>query len=296
MDIDGESYQYRLLIDRRRHGTSVITVIKHEELLWNNKQFYLFDGDDVTLFRIHRDTGVLQKGTSFPGDWRRSIIERIGERDDNKPVIRFRNELSNYLTVHPIPVLMSQKAMTGTPYLERYGENFADWFYHHLLDSQAIARKADAFLEEILTGYQYLSFKDFGGEKLLRAVFDGFPFEFSELSEGQRQLIFLYTLLAYMQDEKQEDKQEKTSAFFIDEPDNFVTLREINPWWDGINETFETPGKQVILISHHPTVVDRMHDKALWFSRPDGKHTIVKPYTATDGLTPSETMERGWME
>ena len=291
MEIDDESYHYTLLIDRRRQGDRIITVIKHEELRWNNKQFYLFDGNDVHLFRINRNTSELEVGTSFPGDWRRSILAQIGERGDNVPVIRFRNELSNYTTVHPIPFLMSQRVKSGTPYLGRYGENFADWFYFLLLDSQGISRKADIFLKEILIDYQYLSFKGPGIERRLHADFDGYAFDFSELSEGQRQLIFLYTLLAYMRD----DKQEKTSSFFIDEPDNFVTLREIDPWWNEMNEICETPGKQVILISHHPTVVDRMgHDKALWFSRPEGKHTIVKPYTVTDGLTPAETMERGW--
>jgi len=296
MEIDHEQYQYTLLIDRKRRGTSVITVIAYEELLWNNERFHYFDGNDVRLFLINRDTNKPESpdGATFPGDWCRSFLAQVGEREDNWPITRFRNELKNYILVHPFPVLMSQRATSATRRMERYGENFANWFYHLSLESPGVTREADSFLKEILTDYRYLTLKEAGTERLLCVTFDDYsPIDFSQLSDGQRQLIFLYTLLAYMQ----ENTQEKSSAFFIDEPDNFVTLREIDPWWNEINEICETPGKQIILISHHPTIVDRMgHDKALWFSRPEGKHTIVKPYTVTDGLTPAATMARGWME
>jgi len=284
MEINNELYEYTLCIDKQRRGDRVIM---SEELLWNNKRFYWFDGNEVHLFRINWNTGLLEKGAQFSGDWQRSFLAQVGNREDNKPIINFRDELSNYTTVHPIPFLMSQKAISGTRHPGRYGENFADWFYHLSLESPNVGHKAASMLKEVLTNYHYLSLRESGMERRLHAVVGNDAFDFSELSEGQRQLIFLYTLLAYM--------QEKSSAFFIDEPDNFVTLREIDPWWNEINDVCEMPGKQVILISHHPTIVDRMgHDKALWFSRPEGKHTIVKPYTVTDGLTPAETMERGW--
>ena len=151
-----------------------------------------------------------------------------------------------------------------------------------------IGQNANAFLKEVINGYQYFSFrKDGDSKRCLCAAFEGYTLDFSQLSDGQRLLILLYTLLTYT--------KENQSTIFIDEPDNFVTLREIDPWWSEMNEVCETPGKQVILISHHPTIINRMaHDKALLFSRPEGKHTMVKPYVGMDGFTPAETMERGW--
>jgi predicted ATPase len=284
MDINNELYQYTLLIERRsREGC----VIKHEELRWNKKQFYYFDGNEVHLFRINRYTHEPEEGTSFPGDWHRSFLAQVGERDDNKPISCFRKELNNCMIVHPNPMMLSQSATSGARYLEPFGRNFADWFLFLSLEFPKVTQKMNASLQDVLTGYQYLSLKESGRERRLCADFDGYTLDFSQLSDGQRQLILLYTLLAY--------SQENPCTIFIDEPDNFVTLREIDPWWHELNEICETPGKQVLLISHHPTIVNRMgYDKAHWFSRPEGKHTIVKPYTVLDGLTPAETMERGW--
>ena len=48
-------------------------------------------------------------------------------------------------------------------------------------------------------------------------------FDFTDLSDGQRQLIVLYTVLQSL-------KQNIFSVLLIDEPDNFVSLREIQPW------------------------------------------------------------------
>ena len=65
MEIDNELYQYTLLTERRKRDGSVI---KHEELRWNNKRFYYFDGNEVHLFRINGNTKEPEEGTSFPGE------------------------------------------------------------------------------------------------------------------------------------------------------------------------------------------------------------------------------------
>jgi len=48
-------------------------------------------------------------------------------------------------------------------------------------------------------------------------------FEFADLSDGQRQLIVLYTILESL-------RNETYSVLLVDEPDNFISLREIQPW------------------------------------------------------------------
>jgi predicted ATPase len=287
MKIGNDLYQYTLLVGKRREDDCII---KHEELLWNKKQFFYFDGQEVHLFRINRYTNEPEEGTHFPGDWHRSFLAQVGDREDNVPIQYFRKELSNYMVVHPNPVLLSEHAVSGLRNLVPTGENFAAWFWHLSLELPQVGQNMSIFLKEVLTSYRYLSLKESGRGRRLCVGFDDYILDFSQLSDGQRQLILLYTLLAYI--------QENPSTLFVDEPDNFVTLREIGPWWNEINEMCESPEKQVILISHHPTIVNRMgHDKALWFSRPEGKHTVVKPYDAVadvGGLTPAEIMERGW--
>ncbi len=89
-------------------------------------------------------------------------------------------------------------------------------------------------------------------------------YNFDELSEGQRVIICLYTLLALM--------KETPITLCIDEPDNFVMLREIQPWLMELQEQAEEHGSQVLIISHHPELINYLVPLgAVRFSRaPDG--------------------------
>src|SRR5207237_427467 len=72
---------------------------------------------------------------------------------------------------------------------------------------------------------------------------------FSELSEGQRVLIGLYALLHFAL------KPGATVCF--DEPDNFIALREIQPWLSRVLDlTSDDTGSQVFIVSHHPEVMN----------------------------------------
>ncbi len=85
------------------------------------------------------------------------------------------------------------------------------------------------------------------------------------------------------------------STIFIDEPDNFVSLREIKPWINNLQEICEEADRQAIMISHHPEIINEMaRGKELWFSRPEGSHVIAKPMPTLAELKPAEILVRGW--
>ena len=67
------------------------------------------------------------------------------------------------------------------------------------------------------------------------------------------------------------DDAERT--LFFDEPDNYITLPELQPWLaeleDGCGDTLP----QTILISHHPEAIDFLSDKAVWLGREPESHT-----------------------
>ena len=72
-------------------------------------------------------------------------------------------------------------------------------------------------------------------------------------------------------------------------------MREIRPWLDTLEEVVQESGRQAILVSHHPEIVNSLvRGNDLWFSRPDGADVHAKPFPVTPGLTPAETMARGW--
>src|SRR5208337_1143119 len=106
---------------------------------------------------------------------------------------------------------------------------------------------------------------------------------FSALSEGQRALIALYVLLNCAVD--------KEGTLLIDEPDNFIALAEIQPWLMKLLDRVDEQSAQVILVSHHPELLDQLADQGgVPLDRPDGGETRVLPFAPQKdtGLSPSE--------
>jgi ATPase subunit of ABC transporter with duplicated ATPase domains len=69
------------------------------------------------------------------------------------------------------------------------------------------------------------------------------------LSEGQRCLICLYAILHFL--------LAKGSVVILDKPENFVSLREIQPWLTAVSDTIEEGEGQMLLISHHPELMNQ---------------------------------------
>jgi ATPase subunit of ABC transporter with duplicated ATPase domains len=112
---------------------------------------------------------------------------------------------------------------------------------------------------------------------------------FIDLSEGQRTLIALYVLLYCAVD--------KERTLLLDEPDNFIALAEIQPWLMKLLDRVDEQNGQVILVSHHPELLNQMAGQGgVLLDRPGGGETRVLPFAPPDdtGLTPSEIIARGW--
>ena len=197
-----------------------------------------------------------------------------------------------WLIIQPNPAIVGQTADTEARFLSRHAENFAAWYRHIIQENPSVAYKAKELLQDVLPGFEELSLREAGESRLLKAGFriEGkvYSFGFKDLSDGQQQLIMLYTILEAM-------RQKSVFSLLIDEPDNYVSLREVLPWVKELQDLCDDSLGQAIIISHHPSNVDHMtHGNEQWFSRKNGLHTILSRYPVTDGLTPAETMERGW--
>lgn len=288
--IDGEVYKYELTMeyadreDKRR--------IKREKLIWKDSTFYLFDGQETHLYRINRNTKKAEEGAIFPAGWSRSVIPTIAQRDDNWPLIRFREELEKHLFINPVPLVVELAAESESRNLSEHTENFAQWYRHLLQERPRIGYSAKQLLEDVLPGFEQVSLREIGESRKLTATFriDGKDrdFDFRDISDGQRQLIVLYTVLEAL-------RAGIFSTVLIDEPDNFVSLREIQPWLENLNDICDEENRQAIIISHHPEIVNKMaRGGELWFSRQEGAHVVVKPFPTVAELTPAEVMARGW--
>lgn len=93
---------------------------------------------------------------------------------------------------------------------------------------------------------------------------------------------------------------ESGKTLLIDEPDNFLALAEIQPWLNLLQDRRKDKGGQVILVSHHPEVLNQValaHGTWLW--RDSGGPVRARPFRDIaeqfkDTLTCSEIIARGW--
>lgn len=288
--IDEELYQYELAIDYAGHEEK--KRIKQEKLIWKDSTFFWFNGREAHLYRINWNTGTTEKGAVFPATWRRSVIPTIAKREDNKPLIRFREEIEKILLIHPVPLLVKDIAESESHDLAKHGENFSQWYRHLLQEAPLIAYRTIQLLEDVLPGFKQLSLKERGDSRRLTVSFrideKDHTFNFKDTSDGQRQLIVLYTILEAL-------RAGIFSTVVIDEPDNFVSLREIRPWLENLKDICDEQNKQAMIISHHPETINEMaRGSELWFSRKKGAHVLVGPFPAIEALPPAEVMARGW--
>mgnify|MGYP003946040993 CR=1 FL=1 len=89
----------------------------------------------------------------------------------------------------------------------------------------------------------------------------------------------------------------RDATVVIDEPDNFIALAEIQPWLLKTLDRVDQMRAQVILVSHHPELLDQLASQGgVIFDRTDGGPTRTLPFAppVDSGLSPGEIVARGW--
>ncbi len=174
-------------------------------------------------------------------------------------------------------------------------ENIAGWYRHLMGAYPAENLNFLKSMKAALDGFQTLRFSsEEDGVRKLRADFTTSTkkranYSLSELSDGQRCLLALYMILHFL--------IAKGHTIFIDEPDNFISLREIQPWLLAAEEAVDDHHGQLILISHHPEILNQWAIRhGLRFFREDNGHVRTEKFKPDPGgnLQPSELIARGW--
>ena len=286
----GVQYKYELAVefdDQRRKAR-----VQKETLTSEGKPLFEFADGIVQLYRDDSS-----RGPAYPHDWTKSGLSSLYPRPDNTRLTAFKDEMARMVILKPCPVVMSDESRNEDEKLNERASNFVSW-YRYLLQSEA-GLQTELFerLREVFEGFD--SFKlagppDSTKQMLLRFRLpeDAKPlpeYGFGELSDGQRMLILLYTLVY------------GTSAgrwiLMIDEPDNYLSLREVQPWLTTLSDMLGTQFEQAVLISHHSEIINVMADRqGLYLDRDkQGPTRVIEKPKWTDGLTPAETVARGWV-
>ncbi|MCK6622452.1 MAG: AAA family ATPase [Calditrichaceae bacterium] len=289
---NGGTYKYELTVEHEQDSHRAR--VKRERLWFNKAALLEFEMGMAQLY--HDDH---KKGPQYPFDWTQSAVATIQPRKDNKKLTWFKERLSRLMIVQLNPFTVSKDSKQEEKRPSRSMDNYVSWFRHLSQEYQGRIFELTGDLRKILDGFDSFRLAEAGEEyRTLRLLFSGsrngkdeVEYGFQELSEGQRALIILYTLIYCTRDLE--------FTLCIDEPENFLVLPEIQPWLVSLYDHCNEGRLQALLISHHPEFIDYLASTAgYWFDRQEGSGPVRVSRIQEDekgGVAISELIARGWL-
>ncbi|MBF0460072.1 MAG: AAA family ATPase [Magnetococcales bacterium] len=289
-DQERGTYQYKL--DIEHDSERRLSRVREESLNLDGRPLFHVREGEAQLYKDDH-----KEGPQFPMDWSQSGVGFLREHPSNRKLTWFKERLRRVLVLQMNPAIMQTETRAEADFLQRDLSNFASWYrYHSQVNTRGMVDLFDR-LSGILPGFDSIKLKPAGEAKILAVDFrhaNGKTFEipFDMLSDGQKALIVLYAVLAFLSD--------GPACLCVDEPENFLALPEIQPWMDSMDDFSENGGHQILIISHNPGLINFLaKDVGLWIERHQGTGPArVKPISQSQedsGLLLSELVERGWL-
>ncbi|MHC5938321.1 AAA family ATPase [Nostoc sp.] len=293
IEIDGNNgnYKYELAIEHNRENSQV----KYERLWYDNQPLLKFDMGEVQIFY---DNHLVSPTKYPPFNWSESILPLFMANNDITKLTWFKQRMERFIIVQIIPSMIINGSQKEEVQLSPKMENFISWYRYISHDQGKVAELINV-LKNVLDGFISFKFDQFGvGYTTLQLRFASVVnptniYYFNELSDGQKVLIALYTLIYCTQSEDY--------TLCIDEPENFLALPEIQPWIIKLYDLCSDRKIQALLISHHPVLINYLLASPIgyWFERRSNAPVRVKPIsneeTENSGLPISELIARGWL-
>ena len=280
---EGGDYLYQLTIEHH-HDKPLVRVIK-ENLFLNDRPLFASKNGDVQLYRDDHSEGPI-----FSVDWTQSGLAVVADRPDNTLLQEFRRQVHRLTiaSLEPRQMLAVSDVEANTP--EVSGKNFASWYRGRLQADPSRTVKVDDRLRDILPGFCGLkSMRQSTEHWELHVEFSSAEgkqntYRFDALSDGQRALIVLYLLLF---------ADDANRTLLLDEPDNYITLPELQPWLAELKDECGDELPQTVLISHHPETLDFLPDNTIWLTREPESHTRIAEMNNDTQLKVSELYAQG---
>ena len=254
----GEEYRYQLTVEHQPEQVR----LKEESLTLNEKPVFEISGGVMNLYdERHRFMFEMEFDASIAG------LSIAGKNNKMPKAQKFHNWLNGVTMLSLSPGAMHSTSNEASQYSDADGGNFVSWYRWMVRDDDSAMASADAELARVLSGYQKLKLEKIGtkDKRELLAVFksengkEGVEYAFDELSLGQRALIALYCSL---------HGGDRNRLLLLDEPDNFVTLPEVQPLLMELDLGAGDELPQIAMISHHPEAVSFISDKeTVWMAR-----------------------------
>jgi len=291
LDVEGKDglFSYKLVIAHNPDLKKQRVELEH--LLLDGKPLFEFKQGDVKLYHDDHEPGPV-----YSFDWSVSALATIVPRSDNKKLTWFKKWVEMLFVLSLQPKAMSSESAEESDWLNRDGTNFASWYRYISQEHQDKIFQLTQQLRDTIPGFHAFKLEQAGKHKIMKVGFTDeeqssspIYFDFEQISDGQRVLIVLYSLLLGLKD--------LGHTVFLDEPENYVSLAEIQPWLMALNDACGDGFPQAVLISHHPELIDYLGQECgKWIEREPLGPTRVKkmPEQIDEDLKLSEQVARGW--
>ena len=292
VELEGSGYRYRLEVEHSREKR--IARIQREQLTMNGAMLFEFVDGEVQLYRDD-----LGKGPSFSSDWAVSALARVTPGKDNRNLSRFQDFARSIIVCGLQPGVFASESATEDDLLDRDGGNFVGWYRSLAQERPDLIAEYTKTMQDVLHGFRGIRLQKAGLDtRALMMVFheanEEYALRFGEVSDGQRTLVVLYALLCLAGGQRR--------TLFLDEPMNFVALREVQPWLQELSDLCAESLSQAVLCSHHPEIVDYLGSDqgrllrrdSSGATRVDAVATVLSPSASDNGLKLSELLARGW--
>ncbi len=308
IEANGGLYKYQLAI---KYDLNEV-IVREESITFDGLNFYSFHGGEIFY-------PVDVKGRSplpFPFEPSRSPISTIPNREEPRFLALFRERIRKIYVFSPDPLRMKASTSDEVAECDRAMHQLAPWLRHLVQESYSTIANIEESLKEVLENFEHIKIpqvsetvrslmfnfgyikkgigfvdsnndSDFGSKQL--QGYQPISFSLDELSTGQKCLVALFTIVHAVIN--------KDCTVCIDEPDNFIALREIQPWLTQLEDQVDDNNSQCFLISHHPELINYLAaDHGELFYREEEGPVRVKSFEwkNDDPLLPAEIIAREW--
>ncbi len=247
VELNSKNYHYKLIIEFP--VGFAYPRVKSETLVINKEKVLTRDGGQ-TLF----------KGSDFLLDWHHIGLPLILVRANNHPLSLFRDWLQNILILSPFPRNFNDLSKKESATLTREAQNIIDWVRWLLSSNPSLYSIMFDFLKIRMPDLEVFKFENLGSDdRALVLIFsDGEnsrEVNFGQLSDGEKIFFLIATVIAGQ-------KNNPTMLCLWDEPENFISLIEVNHFIMEFRKAFETSSKtsQLMISSHNSRVINGFSD------------------------------------
>lgn len=287
--LQDEELTYRLEVEHERPTKKARIIL--ERLTAHKQPLFSFERGKVHLYRDDHT-----EGPQYSADWTESALARVPSHGEkNRRLTAFLDFVRKIMVCGLHPASFRTESTSEDSLLNRDASNFAAWYRHALQERPDLVPKFTKALQEVIDGFVGIRLVRVGQEtRALMVAFqeqkERYELRFDEISDGQRALIVLYALVHLAAGQGY--------TLFLDEPDNYVALTEIQPWLIELADSCGETLPQAVLCSHHPELIDYLGDDrgTLLKREASGVIKVEKPNRKLieGGLKLSEIVARGW--